>query len=142
MFASAILLNLSNHSFGSSVSVPPNSSGFTKLPSLGAYPPPIFIPVKAFTNAATFGSNPPELLIFAGFPPPPGSPPGGPPGFLPLKPPPNPPPNPGGGFWVLLNPNPWLRGGLYPNPSGFSYRLLKKLNPPVLFSGFLVLLPP
>src|SRR6266542_4036507 len=146
MFASAIWLNLSNHSFGSSVLVPPNSPGFTKLPSLGAYPPPIFIPVKAFTNAATFGSNPPGLLIFSGFPPPPGGPsgppPGGPPGFPPPKPPPNPPPNPGGGFWVLLNPNPWLRGGLNPNPLVFPYKLLKKLNPPVLFSGFPVLLPP
>src|SRR6266540_6034812 len=85
MFASAIRLNLSNHSFGSSISVPPNSSGFTKLPSLGAYSPLIFIPVKAFTNAATFRSNPPGLLIFPGFSPPsggpPGPPPGGPPGF-------------------------------------------------------------
>src|SRR6266498_2098667 len=83
MFASAIRLNLSNHSFGSSVSVPPNSPGFTKLPSLGAYPPPIFIPVKTFTKAATFGSNPPGLL-FPGLPPPPPGgppgPPGGPPG--------------------------------------------------------------
>src|SRR6266542_4316593 len=129
MFASAIRLNLSNHSFGSSVSVPPNSPGFTKLPSLGAYPPPIFIPVKAFTNAATFGSNPP------GLPPPPGGPPGppgGPPGF--------PPPNPGGGFWVLLNPNPILCGGLY--PPVFPYRLLKKLNPMVLFPELPVPLPP
>src|SRR6266542_775482 len=129
MFTSAIRLNLSNHSFGSSVSVPPNSPGFTKLPSLGAYPPLIFIPVKAFTNAATFGSNPP------GLPPPPGGPPepsggpsGFPPGFPPPKPPPNPPPNPGGGFWVLLYPNPWLRGGLCPNPLIFPYKLLKKLN--------------
>src|SRR6266542_2204213 len=138
MFASAIQLNLSNHSFGSSVSVPPNSPGFTKLPSLGAYPPPIFIPVKAFTSAATFGSNPP------GLPPPPGGPPGGPPGFPPgfppPKPPPNPPPNPGGGFWVLLNPNPILCGGLY--PPVFPYRLLKKLNPPVLSPAFPVPLPP
>src|SRR6266540_2115518 len=146
MFASAILLNLSNHSFGSSVSVPPNSPGFTKLPSLGAYPPPIFIPVKAFTNAATFGSNPPRLL-FPGLPPPPGGspgPPGGPPGFPPPKPPPNPPPNsppnPGDRFWVLLNLNPWLCDGLY-SPV-FPYKLLKKLNPPVLFLGFPVLLPP
>src|SRR6266508_3797721 len=102
MFASAIQLNLSNHSFGSSVSVPPNSPGFTKLPSLGAYPPPIFIPVKAFTKAATFGSRPPGWLMFAGLPPPPGGPsgpPGGPPGFPPLNPPPNPPPNPDGRFW-------------------------------------------
>src|SRR6266542_772607 len=134
IFALAIRLNLSNHSLGSSVSVPPNSPDFTKLPSLGAYPPPIFISVKTFTNAATFGSNPPGLL-FPGLPPPPGGPPGGPPGF-----PPNPPPNPGGGFWVLLNPNPWLRGGLY--PPVFPYKLLKKLNPPVLFPGFPVLLPP
>src|SRR6266508_1283604 len=133
MFASAIRLNLSNHSLGSSVSVPSNSPGFTKLPFLGAYPPPIFIPVKAFTKAATFGSNPP------GLPPPPGGPPGFPPRFPP-KPPPNPPPNPGGGFWVLLNPNPVLCGGLY--PPGFPYRLLKKLNPPVLFPGFSVPLPP
>src|SRR6266542_2865203 len=115
MFASAIRLNLSNHSFGSSVSVPPNSPGFTKLPSLGAYPPPIFIPVKAFTSAATFGSNPPGFPPPPGGPPgPPGGPPGFPPGFPPPKPPPNPPPNPGGGFWVLLNPNPILFGGLYP----------------------------
>src|SRR6266540_2734210 len=145
MFASAIRLNLSNHSFGSSVSVPPNSPGFTKLPSLGAYPPPIFIPVKAFTKAATFGSRPPGLLMFAGFPPPPGGPPGPPgglPGFPPPKPSLNPPPNPGGGFWVLLNPNPWLCGRLYPNPPVFPYKLLKKLNPPVLFPGFPVLLPP
>ncbi len=145
MFASAIWLNLSNHSFGSSVSVPPNSPDFTKLPSLGAYPPPIFIPVKAFTNAATFGSNPLGLLMFAGLPPPSGGPPGppgGPPGFPPPKPPPNPPPNPGGRFWVLLNPNPWLRGGLNPNLPVFPYRLLKKLNPPVLFPEFPVLLPP
>src|SRR6266498_2750901 len=146
MFASAIRLNLSNHSFGSSVSVPPNSPGFTKLPSLGAYPPPIFIPVKAFTNAATFGSNPPGLL-FPGLPPPSGGPPGPPgssPGFPPLKPPsnppPNPPPNPGGRFWVLLNPNPWLCGGLY--LPIFPYKLLKKLNPPVLFPGFPVPPPP
>src|SRR6266540_3071186 len=145
MFASAIRLNLSNHSFGSSVSVPPNSPGFTKLPSLGACPPPIFIPVKAFTKAATFGSKPPG---FPRLPPPPGGPPGGPPGFPPPKPPPNPPPkpppnpppNPGGGFWVLLNPNPVLCGGLY--PPVLPYRLLKKLNPPVLFPGFPVLLPP
>src|SRR6266540_2645288 len=136
MFASAIQLNLSNHSFGSSVSVPSNFPGFTKLPSLGIYPPsPIFIPVKAFTNAATFGSSPPGLML----PPPPGGPPGFPPRFPP-KPPPNPPPNPGGGFWVLLNPNPWLRGGL--NPPVFPYKLLKKLNPPVLFPGFPVPLPP
>src|SRR6266542_3527062 len=140
IFASAIRLNLSNHSFGSSVSVPPNSPGFTKLLSLGAYPPPIFIPVKAFTKAATFGSNPPGWLIFAGLPPPPGGPPGGPPGFPPPKPPPNPPPNPGSGFWVLLNPKPKFCGGLY--PPVFLYKLLKKLNPPVLFPGFPVLFPP
>src|SRR6266540_4278209 len=144
MFASAIRLNLSNHSFGSSVSVPPNSPGFTKLPSLGAYPPPpIFNPVNAFTNAATFGSNPPGLMLPpppGGPPGPPGGPPGFPPGFPPPKPPPNPPPIPGSGFWVLLNPNPVLCGGLY--PPVFPYRLLKKLNPPVLFLGFPVLLPP
>src|SRR6266540_1539517 len=139
MYASAIRLNLSNHSFRSSVSVPPNSPGFTKLPSLGAYPPPIFIPVKAFIKAATFGSNPPGLLMFAGLPPP-GGPPGGSPG--PLNPLPNPSSNPGGEFWVLLNLNPWLCGGLNPNPPVFPYKLLKKLNPPVLFPGFLVLLPP
>src|SRR6266498_1847455 len=146
MFASAIRLNLSNHSFRSSVSVPLNSPGFTKLPSLGTYPPPIFIPVKAFTKAATFGSNPPGL-IFPGLPPPPGDPPGGPPGGppgdppgFPPKPPPNPPPNPGGRFWILLNPNPVWWGGLY--PPVLLYKLLKKLNPPVLFPGFPVLLPP
>src|SRR6266540_6723931 len=106
IFASAIRLNLSNHSFGSSVSVLPNSSGFTKLPSLDAYPPLIFIPVKAFTNVAMFGSNPPEL-IFPRLPPPPDGPPrpppggpsGFPPGFPPPKPPSNPPSNPGGRFW-------------------------------------------
>src|SRR6266498_1224820 len=149
MFASAIQLNLSNHSFGSSVSVPSNSPGFTKLPSLGAYLPPMFIPVKAFTKAAIFGSNPPGLL-FPGLPPPPGGPsgppPGGPPGFPPPKPPPNsppkPPPNPGGRFWVLLNLNHWLCGGLNPNTPVFPYKLLKKLNPPVLFPGFPILLPP
>src|SRR6266540_4143198 len=129
MFASAIRLNLSNHSFGFSVSVPPNSPGFTKLPSLGACPPPIFIPVKTFTSAATFGSNPPELPPPPGGPPgPPGGPPGFPPGFPPPKPPPNPPPNPGSGFWVLLNPNPKFCGGL--NPPVLPYKLLKKLNPP------------
>src|SRR6266542_3425427 len=145
MFASAIRLNLSNYSFGSSVSVPPNSSDFTKLPFLGAYPPLIFIPVKAFTKAATFRSNPLGLI----FPPPPGGPPGPPDGppefpprFPPPKSPPNPSPNPGGRFWVLLNPNPWLCGGLNPNLPVFLYKLLKKLNPPVLFSGFPVLLPP
>src|SRR6266540_2721073 len=142
IFASAIRLNLSNHSFRSSVSVPPNSPGFTKLPSLGAYPPPIFIPVKAFTNAATFGSNPPGLPPPGSPPGPPGGPPRFPPVFSPPKPPPNPPPNPGGGFWMLLNPNPWLCGGLYPNPLVFPYKLLKKLNPPVLFPEFPVLLPP
>src|SRR6266540_2150017 len=118
MFASAIRLNLSNHSFGSSVSVPPNSPGFTKLPSLGAYPPPIFIPVKAFTSAATFGSNPPGLIL----PPPPGGPPG-PPGSPPGFPPRFPPPNSGGGFWVLSNPNPKFCGGLY--PPVFPYKFLK-----------------
>src|SRR6266540_3619552 len=133
IFASAIWLNLSNHSFESSVSVPPNSPGFTKLPSWGAYPPPMFIPVRAFTNAATFGSNPPGLL-FPGLLPPPGDPsdgpPGGPPEFPPLKPPPKPPPNP------------WFCDELNPNPPVFPYKLLKKLNPPVLFPGFSVLLPP
>src|SRR6266511_3679517 len=138
MFASAIRLNLSNHSFGSSVSVSPNSPGFTKLPSLDAYPPPIFISVKAFTKATIFGSNPSGLLTFPELPPPPGDPPG----FPPPKPSLNPPPNPGGRFWVLLNPNPWLCGRLYPNPPVFPYKLLKKLNPPVLFPGFPVLLPP
>ncbi len=93
MFASAIQLNLSNYSFGSSVSVPPNSASFTKLPSLGVYPSLIFIPVKTFTNAVTFRSNPP------GFPEPlPGGPSSGPPGGPPGFPPPNPPPNPGGRF--------------------------------------------
>ena len=144
MFASAIRLNLSNHSFGSSVSVPPNSPDFTKLPSLDVYPPPIFIPIKAFTKAATFGSNPPGLM-FPGLPPPPdgplGPPPSGPPGFSPGFPPPKPPPNPGGRFWVLLNLNPRLYGGLYSDPPVFPYKLLKKLNPPVLFPEFPILLP-
>src|SRR6266542_2882436 len=109
IFASATRLNLSNHSFRSSVSVLSNSVGFTKLPSLDAYPLPIFISVKVFTNATTFGSNPPELLLFSELPPPPGGlpgpSPGGPPGFPPGFPPLKPPPNPGSGFWVLLNPN-------------------------------------
>ncbi len=110
MFALAIRLNLSNHSFRSSVSVPPNSVSFIKLPFLGVYPPPIFAPVKAFTNAATFGSNPPRLL-FPGLPPP-GDPPelpppsGGSPSGPFRLPPPKPPPNLGDGFWVLLNSNP------------------------------------
>src|SRR6266540_5511271 len=64
MFASAILLNLSNHSFGSSISVPSNSASFTKLPFLSTYPLSIFIPIKTFTNATTFGSNPSGLLLF------------------------------------------------------------------------------
>src|SRR6266540_3886295 len=107
MFVSAIQLNLSNHSFGFSVSVPLNFASFTKLPSLGIYSPLIFIPVKTFTNAATFESNPPRLLLFSELPLPPGDPPGLPPsGGPPAFPPPNPPPNPGGKFWVLSNPNP------------------------------------
>src|SRR6266498_2421773 len=121
IFASAIRLNLSNHSFRSSISVPSNSAGFIKLPSLNAYSPPIFIPVKAFTNAITFGSNPSGLL-FSGLPLPPGSPPGfpppgGPPGLPPpgdpsRLPPPKPPLKPGGRFWILLlNPNPWFCDG-------------------------------
>src|SRR6266540_6447615 len=128
IFASAIRLNLFNHSFEFSVSVPPNSAVFTKLPSLDVYPPPIFIPIKAFTKAATFGSNPPGLM-FPGLPPPPdgplGPPPSGPPGFSPGFPPPKPPPNPGGRFWVLLNLNPRLYGGLYSDPPVFPYKLLK-----------------
>ena len=41
---------------------------------------------------------------------------------------------------MLLNLNPVLCGGLY--PSVFLYKLLKKLNPPVLFPEFPVPLPP
>ncbi len=100
MFASATQLNLSNYSFRSSVSVPPNSVSFIKLPFLDAYPPPIFIPVNAFTKAATFESNPPRLLLllFSGLPPSPGGPPGPPSGGPPRFPPPKPPPNPGRRF--------------------------------------------
>src|SRR6266498_5337840 len=80
LLASAILLYRSNHSLGSSASVPPNSVGLTWFDSLSTWFIPKFAPVSAFTNAATFGSNPPAF------------PSGGR-----LKPPPNPPPNPGGG---------------------------------------------
>src|SRR6266498_4584626 len=80
LLASAILLYHSNHSLGSSTSVPLNSVSLTWFDSLSTWFTPRFAPVSAFTNAATFGSNPPAF--------PPGSG---------LKPPPNPPPNPGGG---------------------------------------------
>src|SRR6266498_3649401 len=80
LLASAILLYHSNHSLGSSASVPPNSVSLTWFDSLSTWFTPKFAPTNAFTNAVTFGSNP---LAF---------PPGGG-----LKPPPNPPPNPGGG---------------------------------------------
>src|SRR6266540_3430009 len=80
LLASAILLYRSNHSLGSSASVLPNSVGLTWFDSLSTWFTPRFAPVSAFTNTATFGSNPPA------FPPSGG-----------LKPPPNLPPNPGGG---------------------------------------------
>src|SRR6266540_7259558 len=61
IFALAIQLNLSNHSFGSSVSVPLNSLSFTKLPSLGAVGGKIVrfsfhysINTRAFTKCRTF----------------------------------------------------------------------------------------
>src|SRR6266540_906477 len=80
LFASAILLYCSNHSLGSSASVPPNSVSLTWFDSLSTWFTPRFAPDSMFTNAATFGSSP------SAFPPGGG-----------LKPPPNPPPNPGGG---------------------------------------------
>src|SRR6266540_6305329 len=80
LLASAILLYRSNHSLGSSASVLPNSVGLTWFDSLSTWFTPRFAPDSAFTNTATFGSNPPAF--------PPGSG---------LKPPPNPPPNPGDG---------------------------------------------
>src|ERR1043165_9935375 len=67
LFASAILLYLSSQSFGSSDSVFANSVGLISDSSLsGMFPaavPPVpqFIPPKAATSAATFGSNP---LVF------------------------------------------------------------------------------
>src|SRR6266540_705935 len=80
LLASAILLYRSNYSLGSSASVPPNSVSLTWFDSLSTLFTPRFAPVSAFTNTATFGSNP---LAF---------PPGGE-----LKPPPSPPSNPDGG---------------------------------------------
>src|SRR6266542_4080027 len=80
LLASAILLYRSNHSLGSSASVPPNSVGLTWFDSLSTWFTPKFTPANAFISAVTFGSNPPA------FPPDGG-----------LKSPPNPPPNPGGG---------------------------------------------
>src|SRR6266542_3447228 len=94
LLASAILLYRSNDSLGSSASVLPNSVGLTWFDSLSTWFTPRFAPVSTFTNAATFGSNPPA------FPPSGG-----------LKPPPSPPPNPGsgssgdgGGLLLLLFP--------------------------------------
>src|SRR6266498_1566132 len=137
LLASAILLYHSNHSLGSSTSVPLNSVSLTWFDSLSTWFTPRFAPVSAFTNAATFGSNPP---IF---------PPGGG-----LKPPPSPLPNPGGdnsgGLLLLL----FLRGELLllfpkaPNPPiRFAPTIPKcrKYPPPVftlLVTLFCELLPP
>src|SRR6266542_1306509 len=113
LLASAILLYRSNHSLGSSASVPPNSVGLTWFDSLSTWFTPRFAPVNAFTSAATFGSNPPAF------------PPGGG-----LKPPPNPPPNPGGG-------NGGNGGGLllllFPG-GGLLLLLPKAPNPPIGFA--------
>src|SRR6266540_946849 len=121
LFASAILLYHSNHLLGSSASVPPNSVGLTWFDSLSTWFAPKFAPANAFTNAATFGSNP---LAF---------PPGGG-----LKPPPSPPPNPGdgrggsgGGLLLLL----FSEGGLLLLFSGGGLLLFPKApNPPIGFA--------
>src|SRR6266498_3602203 len=136
LLASAILLYHSNHSLGSSASVPPNSVSLTWFDSLSTWFTSKFAPANAFIRAVTFGSNPPAF------------PPGGG-----LKPPPNPPPNPGGGNGgnggggdrlLLLLP----RGGLVlllpkaPNPLiGFAPTVPKcgKYPPPV-FTLLVVLL--
>src|SRR6266498_1543110 len=80
LLASAILLYRSNHSLGSSASVPPNSVSLTWFDSLSTWFTPRFTPASAFISAVTFGSNPPAFPSGGG-----------------LKPPPNSPPNPGGG---------------------------------------------
>src|SRR6266540_5478077 len=140
LFASAILLYCSNHSLGSSASVPPNSVSLTWFDSLSTWFISRFAPISAFTNAATFGSNPPAFSLGGG-----------------LKPPPNPPPNPGGGkggsgggLLLLLFPE----GGLLllfpkvPNlPIRFAPTIPKcrKYPPPVftlLVALFCELLPP
>src|SRR6266542_3628639 len=139
LLASAILLYRSNHSLGSSVSVPPNSIGLTWFDSLSTWFTPKFAPANAFINAVTFGSNP---LAF---------PPGGG-----LKPPPNPDGGnggkggSGGGLLLLLFPG----GGLlllFPKASnpltGFAPTVPKceKYPPPVftlLVALLCELLPP
>src|SRR6266542_5812069 len=111
LLASAILLYRSNHSLGSSASVPPNSVGLTWFDSLSAWFTPKFAPANAFISAVTFGSNPPA------FPPDGG-----------LKPPPNPPPNPGGsngGGGLLL---------LFPPGGGLVLLFPKAPNPPIGFA--------
>src|SRR6266498_3826386 len=128
LLASAILLYHSNHSLGSSASVPPNSVSLTWFDSLSTWFTPKFAPANAFISAVTFGSNP------SAFPPGGG-----------LKPPPNPPPNPGGGNGggglLLLFPK-------APNPPiGFAPTVPKcwKYPPPVftlLVVLFCELLPP
>src|SRR6266542_1573337 len=114
LLASAILLYRSNHSLGSSVSVPPNSIGLTWFDSLSTWFTPKFAPANTFISAVTFESNP---LAF---------PPGGG-----LKPPPNPPPNPGsgnggnGGGGLLL---------LFPPRGGLVLLFPKAPNPPIGFA--------
>src|SRR6266542_5441642 len=125
LLASAILLYRSNHSFGSSASVPPNSVGLTWFDSLSTCFTPKFTPANAFISAVTFGSNPPAFHPGGG-----------------LKPPPNPPPNPGGG-------NGGGNGGLLlllfpkaPNPPiGFAPIVPKcGKNPPPVFTLLVALL--
>ena len=71
LFASTILLYHSSHSLGSSASVPPNSVSFTWFDSLSTWFTLRFAPVSAFTNAATFRSNPPAFPPSGGLKPPP-----------------------------------------------------------------------
>ncbi len=71
LLASAILLYHSNHSLGSSASVPPNSVGLTWFDSLSTWFTPKFAPANAFISAVTFGSNPPAFPPGGGLKPPP-----------------------------------------------------------------------
>ncbi len=84
-----ILLYHSNHSLGSFTFVLLNSVGLTWFNSLSTWFIFRFAPIKAFTNAAIFGSNPSAFPSNGG-----------------LKPPPNPPSNPsssnGSGKLLLL----------------------------------------
>src|SRR6266498_5470604 len=75
LLASVILLYHSNHSLGSSASVPPNFVGLTWFDSLSTWFTPRFTPVSAFTNAAIFRSNLPAFPSGGRLKPPPSSPP-------------------------------------------------------------------